>query len=177
MTEFLTDNANLPLDENQVAQAVGVWLEGKGFTAKVITTQQRGYDIDARNRTTGARWVIEAKGGTSSKPGSKKFGAEASSPGAYFATAAAFHNAVAWTGRRALEGANIGIALPVSRWFDIHSEKLMPACELLGITMFRVDRQGRIHIFPTRSDELITARIPRPKELIDNATGPNVDHP
>lgn len=167
---------SLPLDENQVAHAVGTWLRGKGFAPKIITTRQRGYDIDALHPTTGARWVIEAKGGTSSKPGSKKFGTEANSPGAYFATAAAFHNAVAWTGRKALQGANIGIALPVSRWFDIHAEKIMPACELLGITIFRVEKCGRIHVFPTHPDELVKGHIPRPEALIAKATGPNVDH-
>lgn len=112
MIDIARTEAKLPLDENQVAQAVGSWLEGKGFDPKVITTRQRGYDIDARHQSTGARWVIEAKGGTSSKPESKRFGFEPGSAGAYFATAAAFHNAAAWTGRKALQDVNIGIALP-----------------------------------------------------------------
>lgn len=167
---------NLPLNEYEVAQAVGAWLGDMGFDSKVITTSQRGYDIDAHHPATKARWVIEAKGGTSSKPGTKRFGIEVGSAGAYFATAAAFHNAVAWTGRKALRDANIGIALPVTRWFDIHSEKIMPACELLGITVFRVDREGRILIFPKHPDTMITRTIPRPPELLIKATGPNVDH-
>ncbi len=166
----------LPLDENRVAQAVGGWLRGRGFDPRVITTRQRGYDIDARHQSTGARWVIEAKGGTSSKPESKRFGSEPGSSGAYFATAAAFHNAVSWTGRKALQGANIGIALPASRWFDTHSEKIRPACELLGITIFRVESRDRIELFPNRTEELVIGMIPRPTELIEKATGPNVDH-
>lgn len=167
----------LPLDENQVARAVGDWLETRGFQAKVITSKQRGYDVDASHPSTKARWVIEAKGGTSSKPGSRRHGTEAASSGAYFATAAALHNAVSWTGRKSLEEANIGIALPVSRWFDIHSEKIEPACELLGITIFRVDQNGSISVFPRSSEEVVTGRITRPRALRENATGPNVDHP
>lgn len=150
---------------------MGHWLEAKGFVVRAITSRQKGYDIDARHLTTNQRWVIEAKGATSSKPETKRYGHDSGSNGAYFGTAAAFHNAVSWTGRKELNDTNIGIAIPKTKWFDIHSYKLHPACEMIGITIFRVAETGEISIFPDTSLDA-SKRIVRPAELLDRAVSP-----
>lgn len=162
----------LVLNEDNVANAVGRWLEERGFEVRVITSKQRGYDIDARHPASDVRWVIEAKGATSSKPESRRYGQEGGSAGAYFGTAAAFHNAVAWTGREELKAANIGLALPATRWFNIHSYKLHPACAMMGITVFRVDENGKVSLFPESAQARINECIPRPAMLLEGAEAP-----
>ncbi|MFG1202501.1 hypothetical protein V5F29_08910 [Xanthobacter aminoxidans] len=159
----------LMLNENVVARAVGGWFENRGFTVKVITSRQRGYDIDATHQITGQRWVLEAKGSTSSKPETRQFGVEGGSNTAYLGTSTAFHNAVAWTGREDLKEANIGIAIPETEWFNIHSYKLHPACKLLGISIFRVNHWGEIKTFSNIENLDPRKRIFRPSLLLEQA--------
>jgi hypothetical protein len=65
----------LCMDENQVIEAVCSHLERAGFaiTQRLHTTAQ-GIDVMARHRSTGAELYVEAKGGTSSRAGSNRYG-------------------------------------------------------------------------------------------------------
>ena len=63
------------LTENDVVDAVCEHLIQNGFTIQnQLTTRERGIDIVALNPATGAETLIEAKGETSSKGHTKRFG-------------------------------------------------------------------------------------------------------
>lgn len=65
------------MDENAVVDAVCRRLEAMGCTiTQRCSTTQRGVDVEARHRDSGERYYVEAKGGTSSQKGSKRFGRE-----------------------------------------------------------------------------------------------------
>lgn len=63
------------LTENDVVQAVVNYLMKNGFDIlSQATTVQRGIDIEAKNKKNKMHLYIEAKGATSSKPETNRFG-------------------------------------------------------------------------------------------------------
>ena len=64
------------LTENDVVSAVSSFLESQGYTIdQALSTSQKGIDIEA-TKPDGTRCFVEAKGATSSKPGSNRYGIE-----------------------------------------------------------------------------------------------------
>lgn len=64
------------LTENDVVLAVSEFLETEGYSIEqALNTTQQGIDIEATNKN-GVRCFVEAKGATSSKVGSKRYGKE-----------------------------------------------------------------------------------------------------
>lgn len=63
----------LPLNKNQVCAAVCKSLNGKRFKdVRQLSTDERGVDVIGRRGKEW--WLVEAKGGTSSKAGTSQFG-------------------------------------------------------------------------------------------------------
>ncbi len=63
------------LDENDVIDAVCNHLEKCEWEiVQKLNTTEKGIDIIAKNKTTGKKIFVEAKGGTSSKAGSNRYG-------------------------------------------------------------------------------------------------------
>ncbi len=65
----------LPLDENAVIDAVCKYLSVDGYKiAQKLGTTEHGVDVIAEHPGTHVRALVEAKGGTSSRDGSERFG-------------------------------------------------------------------------------------------------------
>jgi len=64
------------LTENDVIQAVSLHLKSEGYRIDKVcsTSSERGVDIVATHPKTGKRLLVEAKGATSSKDGTARFG-------------------------------------------------------------------------------------------------------
>ena len=63
------------LNENEVVAAVCGYLKNNGYaTIKFRETTERGIDIIAEHSSRPERLLIEAKGGTSARPGSRRHG-------------------------------------------------------------------------------------------------------
>jgi len=63
------------LDENQVIDIICNHLEKQDYTIEQkLHTTEKGIDIIALNNRDGTRLIIEAKGGTSSRIGSNRYG-------------------------------------------------------------------------------------------------------
>lgn len=63
------------LTENEIIEALAEHLRQDGYRIdKQLTTLEQGIDIDAVHLATGRRLLVEAKGGTSSKDGTPRFG-------------------------------------------------------------------------------------------------------
>lgn len=132
------------LDENEVSEAVQRWLEAHGYNARSLVAGQQGIDVAAWHPQTHHRWAIEAKGATSSKEGTRAFGAASSEPRAYNAVSKALLNAVFWTGIGPMKDTSIGIACPSDQHFDMWLDRIEPACSVLGIAIFRVSIDGQV---------------------------------
>lgn len=65
------------LTENDIVDAVQRQLEAKGFkVTQALSTDERGVDLVAEHPGSASPVLVEAKGATSSKPGSARFGKE-----------------------------------------------------------------------------------------------------
>jgi len=63
------------MDESYVIRAVCERIEDKGCSVtQFLNTKQRGVDVKATHSKEGDEFFIEAKGGTSSRVGSARFG-------------------------------------------------------------------------------------------------------
>ncbi|WP_029555514.1 hypothetical protein [Xanthobacter sp. 91] len=160
------------LDENDVSQAVQRWLEARGYNARSLVAGKQGIDVAAWHPQTHHRWAIEAKGATSSRRGTRAFGAASSEPRAYNAVSKALLNAVFWSGIEALKDTSLGIACPSDRHFDMWLNRIEPACSILGIAIFRVALDRRVTCsrenMPTRPTALQASKWPMPKSLTRN---------
>ncbi len=134
------------LDENAVIRAVRGFLEAQGYTMTSVKAGQRGIDLKGAHRSGMGQWFIEAKGATSSRHGSPRFGKEYGSGVAFDRVAKALLTACDL--RRTHSGVNeyVGIAIPATDWFDEHSRKIEDACTLLRITIFRVTPDCSVHL-------------------------------
>lgn len=133
------------LSEDDVSAAVATWLEQSGFhDVKWVTAGRQGFDISTGPSADHPGWVIEAKGGISSKP------SETSKPysnGSIFSgVSQAFNTAVCHRDRDDRQHRQVGFAIPSGGWFDIHSRKLERACKELDITIFRVAPDGTVTV-------------------------------
>lgn len=67
-------NNNSMLTENEIVDYVSVYLQENGYKIqKALKTTEKGIDIEAAHPKKG-KCFVEAKGGTSSKKGSKRHG-------------------------------------------------------------------------------------------------------
>lgn len=140
------------LDENAVCDALVDWLKGKGFAdAKCVKAGRRGFDIECGPSSSGPGWIIEAKGGISSRSGNSsppfKDGAVFNRVAQAYLTATSFRNHEKRNDRA------IGLAIPTGGKFDVHSKRIEDACDILGITIFRVDQAKNVNPrFPVASE-------------------------
>ena len=68
-------NSSLPPDENAVVTAICDHLSAEGFEIKQqLSTTERGVDVVAEHPQTKIRAFVEAKGGTSSRKDSERYG-------------------------------------------------------------------------------------------------------
>lgn len=67
--------STLPLDENAVVEAIGKHLTLSGYEIKQqLSTTEHGIDVIAQHPHSKVRVLVEAKGGTSSRLGSARYG-------------------------------------------------------------------------------------------------------
>jgi len=128
------------LTENDVVDAVAGYLQDQGWAIiKTATTRQRGPDIRARR--DGIDLVIEAKGGTSSKP-TPRHGQPFSSSQTFSHVAKALYTAA----RLFSEGrCTSGIALPATDQHRKRAPAIRPALEPLGVGAFLVAEDRTVH--------------------------------
>lgn len=126
------------ISEDEVTQAVVEHLKQRGFHSDWLNAGQQGFDIDAKN-ADGTRWLIECKGAANSKVAPSPERKEYGSGQTFSLVGQAFLTAISWLDRADCTGANVGIAIPKTKWFDEHSRKIERVCRNEGITIFRVD--------------------------------------
>lgn len=135
------------LTENDIVQAVAKYLEGIGFRIEsALSTQEHGIDIVAEHPVTKKRVLVEAKGGTSSKIGSKRYGKPFSLNQAKTHVSVAFYWAAKLRENFLSQPADVEIALAFPT-DDAHRrlvENIYSALSTLGITVFFVDEDRQV---------------------------------
>jgi Holliday junction resolvase-like predicted endonuclease len=129
------------LTESQVINAVCRHLGRNGWRiVSRCTESERGDDIVAEHRASGTRVLVEAKGETSSKKHTNRFGMAFNSRQVSSHVSRAFFRAARTVGTR-MRGA---IALPLT---DLHIDRISsvePALRRLRLEVFWVDSKGRV---------------------------------
>jgi hypothetical protein len=135
--------------ESDVIDAVCAKLESNGYTIRQrLGTTQHGDDIIAVKRTSPVRELfIEAKGETSSRTGSERFGKAFDGAQIPIHVAEAFYKS-AKVLSRILTGVEVraGIALPDNRGHRIALQNIAPVLSQLGIAVFWVTADGKVEV-------------------------------
>lgn len=126
------------LTENDVVRAVSGFLAGRGFEiVQALTTDLKGIDVIARDE--GASWYVEAKGATSSKPETNRYGKPFNANQINSHVSRAIYAAMETLGR-APGGprTRVALALPDNEGHRAVVEPVRPALARLGIAVFWV---------------------------------------
>lgn len=131
------------LDENQVVNYVCNYLIANGYVIDGHSnTNEKGYDIIANME--GKRLVIEAKGATSSKPGSRRF------EKGFSCNQVKTHVAVALYATMRVMNSNpeyeVGIALPYNEHHTRAVNEIQKVIDLLAIKIYWVYPDGKVQI-------------------------------
>jgi hypothetical protein len=124
--------------ENDVVRAVSGFLASRGFEiVQALTTDLKGIDVIARGE--GAVWYVEAKGATSSKPDTNRYGRPFDTAQILSHVSRAIYTAMAVLGR-APGGprTRVALALPDNEGHRVVVEPVRTALARLGIAAFWV---------------------------------------
>lgn len=140
--------SDIVLDENALVSFVAAWLRGEGFDVKqALTTKQKGIDIVAERGPE--TWLIEAKGATSSRADSPRFGRSFSSQQAHNRIAKAFYTGAKLAAANAGPGVRILLAIPDHPMFIKFVTPIRPAFDVLKIGLLVVDTAGGVRSLET----------------------------
>jgi len=104
---------NIALTENDVVEAVAAYLKTQGYNIEqALTTEKRGIDIVARHCVTDEWLFVEAKGGTSSKEKTSRFGKPFTSNQAKTHVSVALYFAAKLYHYHSSENVKVALALP-----------------------------------------------------------------
>jgi hypothetical protein len=127
------------LTENDVVQAVAAYLSKNGYRIEsALSTDERGIDIVAINLKTERRLLVEAKGGTSSKDHTARFGSPFNSGQALSHVSRAFYTVAALRQKHAASHDEVALAFPDDSNHRSLVENIGTALQVLGITVFFV---------------------------------------
>ncbi|SRR5258706_15542022 len=132
------------LTENDVVDAVAAYLSSLGYTVESkCTTFERGVDIVALHGTTGRRLRVDAKGGTSSKDYTDRFGKRFNGGQVRSHVSRALYEAAVMLG--AYPGDEVALALPDDEHHRRRVDAIRAVLDRLAIVVFFVgdDRSVR----------------------------------
>jgi hypothetical protein len=136
------------LTENEIVQTLAGYLSQNGYRIdKQLTTLEQGIDLDATHATTGQRILVEAKGGTSSKESTARFGKPFSQNQAKSHVSVALYCAAKMLQKYAPEAAQVALAFPDDRNHRGFVEAISTALTKLEITVFFVDQNRQVRTF------------------------------
>jgi hypothetical protein len=128
------------LTENDVVQAVVEYLKNEDYCIEdTRTTAQRGIDIIAVKRGPAERLRVEAKGATSSKAATARFGKRFTKGQAKSHVSVAFYCAAKLRQRRSADSDKVAMAFPDDATHRALIDDISDALQTLGITVFFVN--------------------------------------
>lgn len=126
------------MDENAVVQSVCQRLEAAG--CKVLecrTTTQKGIDVVAHNPSNGHYFYVEAKGGTSSRVGSNRFGSEYDQSQVFDRVSKGVFTCLELRARYPDSvKQHVILAVPDGRWFHSYLDPVLEQLRLTGVVVW-----------------------------------------
>jgi Holliday junction resolvase-like predicted endonuclease len=136
------------MDENEIVEAVCDYLQKKGYEiSKKLHTTEHGIDIVAKNRISNEVIHIEAKGGTSSRIGSRRFGKPYTSSQVFDRVAKGFYTACQMLSQNENANNKFVLAVPDTILFRKYLNSVKPAMSKLGIGALLVSQTREISEF------------------------------
>lgn len=133
------------LTENDVVKAVATYLTIQGYRIdKALTTVEQGIDIVAKHLHTDELLFVEAKGGTSSKEATARFGKPFTPNQAKSHVSVALYCAAKLYHRHSTENVNVALALPDDLVHRSLVDNISSALDVLGIGVFFVDAKHEV---------------------------------
>jgi Holliday junction resolvase-like predicted endonuclease len=127
------------LTEDDVVKAVADHLRVQGYRIdKQLSTTQRGIDIEATHLQTGRVMLVEAKGGTSSKKGTRRYGSVFTRNQARSHVSVALYTAARMYESGADSNIDIALAFPDDHKHRDLLKAISRALRALGIIVFLV---------------------------------------
>jgi hypothetical protein len=136
------------MDENEVIEAVCRHLQQNGFVVKQRRhTTEHGVDIIAVDPRSGRTIYIEAKGGTSSRDGSARFGKPYTQTQVYDRVSKGVFTALQLRAQYSdRDAAQVFLAVPDSKWFRRYLDSIGSELSAVGLAVLFVDDAGRVSI-------------------------------
>lgn len=137
------------LDENEVINYLSKHLEQNGYKIlQKLNTTQQGIDLIAICYSSNKKLLIEAKGGTSSRQGSNRYGKPYTQTQVFDRVSKGFFTAAQLlSSHEKLDSVNVGLALPDERYFLKYLQEIKPILSQLGILVFIVKNNGSVYQF------------------------------
>jgi hypothetical protein len=133
------------LDENDVVESVCCHLVKNGYViVQKRSTIQRGTDIIAKKQSSSERLHIEAKGATSSRNGSARFGKTYSPTQVFDRVAKGFYTVCKIMSSEENVGNKFALAVPDTQLFRKHIAAVKPAATRLGIGILLVSEKRAV---------------------------------
>ena len=127
------------LNENDIIAAVCSYLEESGYeVTQRLKTSEKGTDIICRRNGTDETIRIEAKGGTSSRPGSARYGKAYTQSQVFDLVAKGFFAACRLLSQSSATSQHVALAVPDESLFRTYLESIKPALVRLGISTLLV---------------------------------------
>lgn len=136
------------MDENEIVETVCGYLQKKGYEiSQKLHTTEHGVDIVAKNRTSDEIIHIEAKGGTSSRIGSARFGKPYSPPQVFDRVAKGFYTVCQMLSQNKNANSKFALAVPDTILFRKYLGAVKPAMSKLGISVLLVSQTQEVSEF------------------------------
>ena len=123
------------MDENAIVNETCKYLEAQGFViSQRLSTIERGVDIVANDPSSGCTLLVEAKGGTSSREGSARFGKAYTQTQVFDRVAKGVFTCFQLRAKHPDRSQyRVVLAVPDSRWFCSYLEPVVPELKAAGI--------------------------------------------
>lgn len=133
------------LDENEIVDAVCNYLVAKGYTIiERLRTTQHGIDITAKQSSETGRLLIEAKGGTSTRLGSARFGRSYDTSQVFDRVAKGLYTAAKMRCEHWKNNDKVALAFPDTDTFRKYVDPISPVLKKLEISVFVVSPDKRV---------------------------------
>jgi hypothetical protein len=128
------------MDENAVVAAICTHLTNTGYAIlQRLSTTGQGIDIIAKHPDKPGRLLVEAKGGTSARVGSPRYGKPYDDNQVFDRVGKGFYTAGCLYSQHRANGDEVGLAFPDLPLFRKYIGPVKPALVNLGITVFLAD--------------------------------------
>jgi len=136
------------LTENDVVQAVvGYLRENDYFIERALSTAERGIDIVAVNQRTKRKLYVEAKGGTSSKKTTNRYGKPFTPGQAKVHVSVALCCAAHLYQHSVADGADVALAFPDGIVHRDLVQNISRALQVLAVGVYFVDEDKKVQVF------------------------------